>query len=84
MKHVYVPTGVCSRKIYLEVDGEIIKKVEFEGGCNGNTKGLSAMVEGQNVKDVIKKLKGIKCGFKTTSCPDQLASALEEILEEPK
>ncbi len=80
MKHVYIPKGVCSRKIYIDIDGEIIKEVKFEGGCNGNTSGLSALVKGQNAREVIKKLKGIPCGFKTTSCPDQLATALEEIL----
>ena len=80
MNYVYTPKGVCSRKIYIDIDGEIIKEVKFEGGCNGNTSGLSALVKGQNAREVIKKLKGILCGFKTTSCPDQLATALEEIL----
>lgn len=80
MEHIYVTKGVCSRKIKIDMDGETIKNVEFDGGCNGNTKGLSEMVKGLNAKDVIKKLKGIQCGFKGTSCPDQLAIALEEIL----
>ena len=80
MQYVFIPKGVCSRKIYIDIDGEIIKEVKFEGGCNGNTSGLSALVKGQNAREVIKKLKGIPCGFKTTSCPDQLATALEEIL----
>lgn len=80
MEHIYVTKGVCSRKIKIDMDGETIKNVEFDGGCNGNTKGLSEMVKGLNAKDVIKKLKGIQCGFKGTSCPDQLATALEEIL----
>ena len=81
MQYVFIPKGVCSRKIYIDIDGEIIKNVEFEGGCNGNTSGLSAMVKGLNAKEVIKKLKGIRCGFKETSCPDQLATALEECLQ---
>lgn len=80
MQYVFVPKGVCSRKIYIDVEGEIIKDVRFEGGCAGNTKGLSEMVKGLNAKDVIKKLKGITCGIKPTSCPDQLARSLEEIL----
>ena len=62
------------------MDGDKILSVKFEGGCNGNTSGLSKMVEGLKAQEVIKKLKGIKCGFKSTSCPDQLATALEEIL----
>ncbi len=80
MQYVFVPKGVCSRKIYIDIDGEVIKDVRFEGGCAGNTRGLSEMVKGLNAKDVIKKLKGITCGIKPTSCPDQLAKSLEEIL----
>ncbi len=80
MQYVFVPKGVCSRKIYIDIEGEVIKDVRFEGGCAGNTRGLSEMVKGLNAKDVIKKLKGITCGIKPTSCPDQLAKSLEEIL----
>lgn len=79
MEHVFTPTGVCSRKIYLDVEGNIVKSVRFEGGCSGNTQGLAKMVEGLEINDVVKKLKGIRCGFKNTSCPDQLAIALEQI-----
>lgn len=80
MSYTYTTKGVCSRKIYIDMDGDKILSVKFEGGCNGNTSGLSKMVEGLKAQEVIKKLKGIKCGFKSTSCPDQLATALEEIL----
>ena len=69
--------GTCSTAIDLELDGDIIKSVSFTGGCNGNLQGISKLVEGMNKNDAIAKLKGIKCGFKNTSCPDQLAHALE-------
>ena len=82
MEHIFIPKGVCSRKIYIEMDGETVKNIKFDGGCSGNTQGLAKMVEGQNAKEVINKLKGIRCGFKNTSCPDQLAIALEQILNE--
>lgn len=71
--------GVCARAINIEVENGIITHVDFEGGCSGNTKGVAALVEGMKVETAIQKLSGIKCGFKNTSCPDQLASALAEI-----
>lgn len=74
---VYKPKGVCSREIRIELDGDTVKKVEFEGGCNGNTKGVASLVEGMNVDEVIDRLDGIKCGFRGTSCPDQLSKALK-------
>lgn len=77
---VYKTRGTCSSAINIEMDGEQIKSVAFTGGCNGNLQGISKLVEGMNAKDAISKLKGIRCGFKSTSCPDQLALALEEIL----
>ena len=77
MEISYKTKGVCSRLIKIEVEDNIVKSVKFEGGCNGNTKGISALVEGMKVEDVIKKLEGIKCGFKDTSCPAQLAEALK-------
>ena len=80
MKYVYETSGTCSRRIFFELDGKKIVNVQFEGGCSGNTQGLSAMVCGCDVGDVISKLKGIECGFKSTSCPDQLAIALEKAL----
>lgn len=82
MTYTYVPRGVCSRKMTVELDGEIIKSVKVEGGCNGNLQGISHLVEGMNARDAIAKLRGIRCGFKSTSCPDQLSLALEEALKQ--
>ena len=72
----YKTSGTCSTMIDLEVDGDIIKSVSFTGGCNGNLKGICSLVRGMKVDDAIERLQGIKCGFKNTSCPDQLAKAL--------
>ena len=77
----YQTKGVCSTSIDIEVEDGVIKFVEFFGGCNGNLQVISALVEGMKVDDAISRLKGIRCGFKTTSCPDQLARALEQIKE---
>lgn len=77
----YMTKGVCSSYIDIEMDGEIIKQVSFTGGCHGNLQGISSLVAGMNAKDAIERLKGIRCGYKATSCPDQLAVALESILE---
>lgn len=74
----YKTSGTCSQLIDIEVEGDTIKSVAFTGGCNGNLKGISALVSGMKVDDAIAKLKGIRCGFKNTSCPDQLARALEQ------
>lgn len=79
MEYRYVPSGVCSREMIIETDGDIVKKVTIVGGCQGNTQGVSRLVEGMKIDEVIKRLKGILCGTKGTSCPDQLAKALEEI-----
>ncbi len=78
----YQPTGVCTRYIDIELDGNKIQSVVFTGGCDGNLKGISSLVAGMEVSDAITKLKGIRCGFKATSCPDQLALALESIQDE--
>ena len=75
----YKTSGTCSTMIDLEVDGDIIKSVSFTGGCNGNLKGICSLVRGMKVDDAIERLQGIKCGFKNTSCPDQLANALIQI-----
>ncbi|MBQ2916947.1 MAG: TIGR03905 family TSCPD domain-containing protein [Clostridia bacterium] len=80
MEYRYKPQGVCSREMIFEIEGDIVKSVKILGGCAGNTLGLSNLIEGMKIKDVIEKLKGIPCGFKPTSCPDQLAKALEEYL----
>ena len=76
---IYTTSGTCSSAINLEVEGDIIKSVSFTGGCNGNLQGISRLVEGMKVEDAISRLKGIRCGFKNTSCPDQLARALESL-----
>lgn len=78
----YRTSGTCSREINIEVEDGKIKSVKFVGGCHGNTQGISRLVEGMPVEEVIAKLKGIRCGFKPTSCPDQLARALEKYLSE--
>ena len=75
----YKTNGVCSRNIEIEIDdNNIIQSVNFIGGCHGNTQGISKLAVGMTVDEVIKRLSGIKCGFKSTSCPDQLAKALEQ------
>ncbi len=74
----YTPQGVCSRKMLIEVEDGIVKDISVIGGCNGNLKGICNLVKGMKVEDVIKRLDGIKCGFKNTSCPDQLAQALKQ------
>lgn len=74
---VYKTKGVCSQEIHLELDGDIVKHVEFIGGCSGNTQGVARLVEGMKASEAIERLKGIRCGFRPTSCPDQLAKALE-------
>ena len=76
----YKTSGVCAQKIHLELDGDIIKEVEFIGGCNGNTKGIASLVRGMKAEDAIERMEGITCGFKPTSCPDQLAKALRQAL----
>lgn len=84
MIYQYEPQGVCSMRMNIEVEGEIIKSVQIIGGCAGNTKGVSVLVEGMNINDAIRKLKGIDCRGRGTSCPDQLAKALEKIKEQTK
>lgn len=74
----YKPKGVCSRQIDIVVNNDIIESVEFTGGCSGNTQGVAALAQGMKVQDYINRCKGIKCGMKATSCPDQLAAALEQ------
>lgn len=80
----YKTKGTCSQMIELELDGETIKSVNFIGGCSGNTQGIASLVQGMNARDAIARMKGIRCGFKPTSCPDQLATALELALKEQK
>lgn len=77
MKFTYKTNGVCSRSIDIEIEDNIVKNVSFVGGCNGNLKGIGALVNGMKIDDVIDKLENIKCGLKNTSCPAQLAEALK-------
>ncbi|MCQ2455671.1 MAG: TIGR03905 family TSCPD domain-containing protein [Clostridia bacterium] len=79
MKYTYTTRGVCSRTIEIEVADGILIDVKYIGGCNGNLKGIGELVKGMKIEDVITKLEGIRCGFKDTSCPDQLAQALKNI-----
>ena len=76
----YITSGTCASSIDFDMDGTKVKNLRFNGGCNGNGKGIAALVEGMEAQEVIKLLKGIRCGMKRTSCPDQLAKALEEYL----
>ena len=80
MKYEYRTRGTCSRAIYLDVEDGIVKDVEFYGGCHGNLQGIAALVKDMKAEDVIARVKGIKCGNKSTSCPEQLALALEEVM----
>lgn len=78
MKYTYKTHGVCARSITFELEGDIVKNVKFVGGCSGNTQGVAVLVEGMKKQEAIARLSGIRCGFKGTSCPDQLAKALSE------
>lgn len=81
MEHyTYKPTGVCSRGIDIDLNGDVIEKVTFTGGCSGNTQGVAALIVGMDIQEAIRRLSGIRCGLKSTSCPDQLAQALRQIL----
>ena len=81
MQYIYNTTGTCSKHILLDVEDGVINDVKFLGGCNGNLQGISKLVKGQKVEDIIDKLQGIKCGMKDTSCPDQLSKALQTIVD---
>lgn len=76
------PQGVCSQLIEIETEGNIIRDVRFTGGCSGNLQGISALLKGMTVEDAIDRLSGIRCGFKDTSCPDQLSRALKAMQEQ--
>ena len=79
MQYEYTTKGTCSRSILFEIEDGKLKNVQYIGGCNGNLKGIGALVEGMDVDAVIERLEGITCGGKPTSCPDQLATALKEV-----
>ncbi len=76
----YQPKGVCSRRMLIEVENGVVRSMQVQGGCHGNLQGISKLVEGMEVQEVIARLEGIRCGMKSTSCPDQLAKALKETL----
>ena len=80
MQYEYKTSGTCSQRIFFEIEDGTLKNVSYLGGCNGNLKGVSSLVEGMKVEDVIARLEGITCGGKPTSCPDQLAKALKEAI----
>lgn len=80
-KYTYRTQGTCSSQINLDIENGIIKSVEFFGGCNGNLQGISQLVKGMPCQEVIERLEGIKCGYKPTSCPDQLAQALRAVIQ---
>lgn len=81
MTYEYTPQGVCSRKMLIEIEDGVLTDLKVIGGCNGNLQGISALVKGMKIDEVIRRLDGINCNMKGTSCPDQLAQALKEIAE---
>ena len=82
MHYTYKTKGVCSQKISFDIEDGIVKNVQFLGGCNGNTQGVSRLAEGRPAKEVVSILKGLHCGPRPTSCPDQLATAIDEALKQ--
>ena len=78
MKFEYPTSGVCSSRIQFELEGNTVKNIRFVGGCSGNTQGVAKLAEGMDVDEVIRRLQGVRCGMKQTSCPDQLARALQD------
>lgn len=81
MEHVFRPRGVCSHEMRVEIEDGIIRKVAVKGGCSGNLQGISKLLVGMDAREAISRMRGIRCGFKPTSCPDQLSKAIEECLE---
>ena len=83
MKHItYKTQSVCSRSIDIDIEGDVIASVKFNGGCAGNTQGVASLIKGMKVSEAIERLEGIRCGFKPTSCPDQLAKSLKKHIDE--
>lgn len=82
MQYEYKTKGTCSQRILFNIQDEKVCNVQFIGGCNGNLQGISKLVEGMDVHEVIEKIKGIRCGMKPTSCPDQLATALQNAISQ--
>lgn len=81
MEHVFRPRRVCSHEMRVEIEDGIIRKVDVKGGCSGNLQGISKLLVGMDAREAISRMRGIRCGFKPTSCPDQLSKAIEECLE---
>lgn len=79
MQYEYKTKGTCSQRIFFDIEDGKVKNVQFVGGCNGNLKGIAALVEGMDAEEIISRVEGIRCGMKGTSCPDQLAKALKEV-----
>ena len=84
MHKVFIPRGVCSRKYEIDIENGVVQDIVITGGCHGNLQGIAALLKGQRAEDIIKRLSGIRCGMKSTSCPDQIARALSEAIEEEK
>ena len=81
MQYSYKPHGVCARGISFDIEDNIVKNIKFSGGCSGNTQGVAKLAEGMTTDEIINRLAGIRCGFKGTSCPDQLAKAVAEAIK---
>ncbi len=81
MTYTFNPTGVCSKRYTIDVEDGIIKNIEIEGGCSGNLAGISSILRGMEIDHVIERFEGVRCGFRPTSCPDQIARALKAIKE---
>ena len=81
MNYSYRPHGVCARGISFDIEDNIVKNIKFSGGCSGNTQGVAKLAEGMTTDEIINRLSGIRCGFKGTSCPDQLAKAVAEAIK---
>ena len=82
MRYEYIPSGVCSAKMIFEIEENIVKKLQIIGGCPGNTVGVSKLIEGKSIEEIIQMLKGIPCGNRGTSCPDQIAVALQKYIQQ--
>ena len=82
MEYIYKSSGVCSREFIFDIEDDRVKSLEVIGGCNGNLKGIAKLITGMKLEDIISRIEGVKCGFKKTSCPDQIACALKAYLNE--
>ena len=82
MEYIYKPSGVFSREFIFDIEDDTVKSLQVIGGCNGNLKGIASLITGMKLEDIISKIEGTKCGFKNTSCPDQIACALKAYLNE--